>query len=348
MGVEGRASLGEAATVYFGGGTPSLLKPQQIHSVLEVADQTFGLAADAEITLEANPGTLDAAYLAEILSAGVNRLSLGAQSFDPAELSLLRRMHSAEEIDCSMAEARLAGFDNISLDLIFGLPGQTLKGWEANLSKAISLQPEHISLYALTIETETPLERMIAKGILPQPDEDLLADMFEFAMESLARAGYEHYEISNWAVSARFESRHNKVYWWNSPYLGIGAGAHGCLGGYRLANVATIPAYLQAMKDPKPALEFPFSPATAERLPLDLKTIQQETVMLGLRLTREGVSSPAFRNRFGIELEQTFASELKRISDKGLGEWADFPDGKHYRLTNRGIMLGNQAFMEFV
>ncbi len=255
-------------TLYFGGGTPSLLSLAQVERILSALHRTFALAEDAEITLEANPGTVDLAYLQGLRALGVNRLSLGVQSFDEAMLRLLGRIHTAAEAVESYRLARAAGFDNVNLDLIYGLPGQTLAQWQATLAQAVALAPDHLSLYALTLEHDVPLARRIARGELPPPDDDAAAAMYELAEETLATAGYVHYEISNWArrvPSSTFHPfgfaqgkvsrftpnmepgtprngghgtawnvelatcRHNLLYWRNQPYLGFGAGAHSSL-----------------------------------------------------------------------------------------------------------------------
>lgn len=248
----------EPVTLYFGGGTPSLLSLAQVERILSALHRTFALAEDAEITLEANPGTVDLAYLQGLRALGVNRLSLGVQSFDEAMLRLLGRIHTAAEAVESYRLARAAGFDNVNLDLIYGLPGQTLAHWQATLAQAVALAPDHLSLYALTLEHDVPLARRIARGELPPPDDDAAAAMYELAEETLATAGYVHYEISNWArrvPSSTFHPfgfaqgkvsrftpnmepgtgnlelacRHNLLYWRNQPYLGFGAGAHSSL-----------------------------------------------------------------------------------------------------------------------
>ena len=344
-----RAKTNEPAqTVYFGGGTPSLLSIGQVEALLAAVDLSFGLMENAEITLEANPGTLTLDYLRELRASGVNRLSLGVQSFSDAELAQLGRIHTREEALQSILWAKQAGFENLSLDLIFGLPKQSLKAWEYNLQEAIKIHPEHLSLYNLIVEDGTPLAKQIANGEIPAPDDDVAADMYELTMDFLTSAGYEQYEISSWATSPEFESRHNKAYWQMTPYLGVGAAAAGFAENVRTLNTPSIPEYVQRISTQRSALPYPRSAANRESNEVDDFTQMQESMMLGLRLTREGISNAAFRARYGQDISAAFPEEVHRLLAKGLVEWVDFPDGLHVRLTRRGKMLGNQAFMEFV
>ncbi len=337
-----------AHTVYFGGGTPSLLSIGQVEALLAAVERSFGLAENAEINLEANPGTLSFDYLQELRASGVNRLSLGVQSFSDAELAQLGRIHTRAEALESILWARQAGFENLSLDLIFGLPKQSLRAWEYNLQEVIRIHPEHLSLYNLIVEDGTPLAKQIANGEIPAPDDDVAADMYELTMDFLAEAGYEQYEISSWATSPEFESRHNKAYWQMTPYLGVGAAAAGFAENVRTLNTPSIPEYVQRISTQRSALPYPRSAANREYTEVDGFTLMQESMMLGLRLTREGVSNAAFRARYGQDISAAFPEEVHRLLAKGLVEWVDFPDGLHVRLTRRGKMLGNQAFMEFV
>jgi len=337
-----------AQTVYFGGGTPSLLSIRQVEALLAAVDLSFGLMQNAEITLEANPGTLTLDYLRELRATGVNRLSLGVQSFSDAELAQLGRIHTCEEAMESIFWARQAGFENLSLDLIFGLPKQSLRVWENNLREVIRIHPEHLSLYNLIVEEGTPLAEQIANRKIPAPDEDLAADMYELTMDFLASAGYEQYEISNWATSPEFESRHNKAYWQMTPYLGIGAAAAGFAENVRTVNTPSIPVYIRRISDQESTLPFPLSEANNERIFVENFTQMQEIMMLGLRLTREGVSQAEFQHRYGKDMVMVFPQEIARLLDKGLVEWVNLANGQHLRLTRHGRMLGNQAFMEFV
>ncbi len=337
-----------AQTVYFGGGTPSLLSIRQVEALLAAVDLSFGLMENAEITLEANPGTLTFDYLRELRASGVNRLSLGVQSFFDTELAQLGRIHTCEEALKSIHWARQAGFENLSLDLIFGLPEQSLRAWENNLREVIRIHPEHLSLYNLIVEDGTPLAEQIANKEIPAPDDDVAADMYELTMDFLASTGYEQYEISNWATSPEFESRHNKAYWQMTPYLGIGAAAAGFAENVRTLNTPSIPEYICRISDQESTLPFPLSEANTERNIVENFTQMQETMMLGLRLTREGVSHAEFQHRYGKDIMMVFPQEIAHLLDKGLVEWVNLTDGRHLRLTRHGRMLGNQAFMEFV
>ncbi len=334
-------------TVFFGGGTPSLMKGEWIEALIDCIRSEYGLAEDAEISLEANPGTLAPGFTAKLLDAGVNRLSIGVQSYIERDLALLGRIHNSLQASEAILAARRAGFSNISLDLMFGIPGQSLGDWRANLQQAVALQPEHLSLYSLILEPGTQLFDDVESGKLQAASEDLSADMYELAMDTLVEEGFSQYEISNWSRGEAFEARHNKIYWKNQPYLGVGAGAHSSLNGLRVANVPTIEGYIQRVSDLKSNLKDAF-PAAEETLEVDVYTSQQETMMLGLRLTREGVSAIEFKSRYGEEIEDVFPKELERILARKLVEWRTFTDGPHLVLTRGGRLLGNQVFQEFV
>jgi len=324
----------EVSSVYIGGGTPTILSAELLGRVVRPCKDHFVVHADAEITVEANPGSVDAMDLSRLRTIGVNRISLGVQSFNDVMLALLGRMHDAEQAQAAYHLARQAGFDNVNLDLIYGLPGQSLEEWKADLSKAIALRPEHLSLYCLTLEEETPLSRSVSAGDVPNPDPDLAAEMYETAEAELAGAGYVHYEISNWAQQGR-ECRHNLVYWHNEPYLGFGAGAHSFDGVFRYHNVLSPREYVQRMASG--------GEAVAEREEIDRATEMSETMILGLRL-REGVSFSDFQVRFAVAPEQVFADQMKELSDLGLVELK----GGAVRLTNRGRLLGNEVFERFL
>lgn len=242
------AALGRppAATLFFGGGTPSYLPDGALGRIMEAARRAFAVAPDAEITVEANPGDLTAARCESLLRQGVNRLSIGVQSMDNALLQLLGRRHTAAQAAAALESARQAGFSNINLDLMYGLPQQTLAQWRETLAAVTALAPEHLSLYALTLEEGTPMHRWAAEGKIPAPDPDRAADMYQQARETLAAGGYRHYEISNWAQPQR-ECAHNLVYWRNGPYLGVGPGAHSHLGDYRFWTQRPPRAYAAAV-----------------------------------------------------------------------------------------------------
>ncbi len=346
-----------AHTIFFGGGTPSLLTARQFEAILETVHENFDMSADAEVSLEANPGTLSRDYLRGLHRLGFNRISLGVQSAHPDELRQLERIHDYFDVVQAVEWARLAGFDNLNLDLIFGLPEQILRRWQASVDLVLGLHPEHLSLYALTLEHGTPFGRWAARGLMPSLDPDAAADMYEWAEERLAAAGYEHYEISNWAQRGR-QCLHNLQYWRNLPYLGFGAGAHGSANGLRVANVLHIKTYIERCLDVQPR-PFPFSPATVNRQVIPPFVEMQETMMTGLRLTREGISLSAFRKRFGQELVDVFGKEIEELLALDLLEWENIAplqenearEGKGdraLRLTVRGRLLGNQVFMRFV
>jgi oxygen-independent coproporphyrinogen-3 oxidase len=335
-------------TVFFGGGTPSLLSLDQVGEILQTIKDCFELHRDAEITLEANPGTLSQEFLAVLRQTGVNRLSMGMQSARQEELRLIQRQHTFEDVIQCATWAREAGFDNISLDLLFGIPGQSMKDWDFSLEMALALNSEHLSLYSLTIEEGTPFFTWMKKGFFSPADEDLIADMMTHAEERLEKAGFDHYEISNWARKSpdfRYECRHNLQYWRNQPYYGFGAGAHGCADGQRYGNATGIMDYIQLIQNDA-AGTTPGSPAAVEQVDIDEGTAMQETMMLGLRLTREGVSRERFRERFSLDIEDEFGTEIKKLIRQGLLTWTD--GGDVLRLTERGRFVGNRVFMEFV
>ncbi|MEE8392105.1 MAG: radical SAM family heme chaperone HemW [Anaerolineae bacterium] len=324
-------------TIYFGGGTPSILPPDLLAELLHALRSTFHVSQDAEITLEANPGTVNANRLRQLRTSGMNRLSLGVQSAHDDELGLLGRIHTWAEAVETVKAARGADFDNLSLDFIFGLPGQTLARWKETLDAALALSPEHLSLYCLIIEENTPLAKQIAQSPIAPPDPDLAAEMYELAEKTLAEAGFFHYEISNWARAnlKPYVCRHNLTYWRNEPWLGIGAGAHSWLDKRRWANARHPREYIAALEQNN-------IPIT-ETETIDQRMEMGETMMMGLRLA-EGINDIRFRARFGIGLEKVFGEELTRLKDLGLLEW----DGDTARLTERGRLLGNQVFVYFV
>jgi oxygen-independent coproporphyrinogen III oxidase len=333
-------------TLFFGGGTPSLLSAPQFETLLKTIDADYDLQPGFEASLEANPGTVSEAYLKSLRAAGFNRISFGMQTADPGELTLLGRIHDFYDVISAVKWARQASFDQINLDLIFGLPFQSLQTWQSSVEAALRLNPEHLSLYALTVEHGTPLYRWVGRGLVPSPDGDLAADMYDWASERLDKAGYFQYEISNWArkdsSDITMACRHNLQYWRNQPYLGFGAGAHGYAAGYRLADVMHIKTYLERMAQPGlPA--FPFSLATSHSTRVDRHTEMEETMMVGLRLTQEGVSRSSFAKRFGIPVEQVFGKEIQQMAQAGLLE-----AGEILRLTPHGRLLGNQVFMQFI
>jgi len=324
-------------TLYFGGGTPSLLTPAQITCLLAAVRTHFTVEKDAEITLEANPGTVTLASLQGYLAAGINRLSIGIQSLDDPQLALLGRIHSADEARSAFNTARAAGFSNIGIDLMHGLPGQTLDAWQVTLQAAVAMKPEHISVYGLSVEAGTPFAKKAAQGELHLPEEELAAKMFELTAEALCSAGYEHYEISNFARPGR-RSRHNQVYWRRGSYLGFGAGAHSFLKspgyGSRWENPAALAEYAAVVCSQK-------LPGIEESLPRE--EAMSEFMFLGLRML-EGVDSKEFADQFGLELEEAFPNRVGKLCERGLLT----AEGSMLRLTSKGLLLANLVMQEFV
>jgi len=342
-------------TIYFGGGTPSLVPETKLGDILTTIKNHFQLSPNPEITLEANPGTVSKEYFEIIHNLGVNRISLGMQSANQNELTLLERQHSFDDVVRAVEWSRTAGIDNLNLDLIFGLPDQGLQSWLSTLEAALSLQPEHLSLYALTLEHGTPMQRKVEKGILAEPDPDLAADMYEAASVRLAAVGFIQYEISNWArvnySGELYTCKHNLQYWRNLPYLGVGAGAHGFINHYRTVNISTPGGYIKRMSDKSgrtrgPHL-FPSTHATIELNSIDADTEIGETMMMGLRLVLEGISNTEFVRRFGISLYERFGTQINHLISLGLLEWNGTQD-ERLRLTEKGHLLGNQVFKEFI
>jgi oxygen-independent coproporphyrinogen-3 oxidase len=340
-------------TVFFGGGTPSLLSARQFEQIFKTIHKHFDLLDQTELetSLEANPGTLSLDYLRDLHALGFNRLSLGVQSSHPAELRQLERIHDFFDAIDAVSWARRAGFTNLNLDLIYGLPEQSLDRWSVTVKRAVALHPEHLSLYALTVEQGTPFGRWAAHGLMPTPDPDAAAEMYEWAAEHLEEQGYQQYEISNWAKPG-LQCKHNLQYWRNQSYLGFGAGAHGCAAGVRYSNALRIKTYLDRIEKISAALEFPLSPAAVDQQQVSAYVEMQETMMLGLRLTREGVSAAEFAQRFGIQMLDVFGTEIGELIRQGLLEDVATPRGVGIPpiicLTKRGRLLGNQVFIRFV
>lgn len=320
-------------TIYFGGGTPSLLSPAQLQTILAAVGRRFTITADAELTLELNPGELHLEVLREFRGLGINRASFGAQTFDDGELKHLGRTHTAADIRQTFHYLRAAGFDNISLDLIAGLPGQTLEGWARNLDEALSLRPEHLSLYLLEVHEATPLADQIKRGVRPQPDEDLAAEMYRLLMQKVCATGYSHYEISNFCRPG-YESRHNAKYWIGAPYYGFGCAAHSFDGhARRWANQRDTARYVELIENEQsPVVEINALSETDQRA---------ESVFLGLRMLR-GINLKDYRDRFGTDLRQDHAAEIDRLREAGLIEL----DDSLLRLTATGALMSNEVFAE--
>ncbi|MFQ5738264.1 MAG: radical SAM family heme chaperone HemW [Acidobacteriota bacterium] len=321
-------------TVFLGGGTPSELTLTEMAGLVSALRETFALEGTREWTLECNPGTVSLPKLAAIRHLGFNRLSLGVQSFNDGHLRALGRIHDSQEARQAMGWSRQAGFENLNLDLIFALPGQTPAEWRMDLEEALEFGPEHLSLYNLTIEPGTPFATVQACGELRLPEEETAAEMFEMAMDLTAKAGYRHYEISNYARRG-YECAHNQIYWRNQPYLGFGLGAASFMDGVRWANTASFSDYaLHAGTSRVPRLQ-------EERL--EGRRAAGEEVMLRLR-TAEGVRLDQLSTRYGLDLSRTFSDSIDFFLVQGLLE----RQGDRIFLTRRGKLLANPVCAEFL
>ncbi len=315
------ASSGESFdSVFLGGGTPTTMEPADLKALLEHLRASFGMRPDAEITIEANPDTIDEARLRALREVGYTRLSMGAQSFDPSVLAALERVHPPEGVRSAFAAARSAGYDNVSLDLIYGADGETLTSWERTLRETIALAPEHVSAYALTIEPSTPLGRRVAAGLVPPPDPDLQADMFELAGRLLTSAGYQHYEVSNWAKPG-FECRHNLGYWERRPYVGLGAGAHSYRDETRWWNLRPPEQYMSAVETG----DLPIGGSET----LEPADARLEEVFLGLRTFR------------GVPSAEVESDAAVPFLEGGLLAWSN----GSFLPTERGMLLLNELVL---
>lgn len=321
-------------SLYLGGGTPTCLTSGQIFMLISVLRELFSLPPGIEITAEANPGTLNEEKLSLLKEAGCNRLSLGVQSFTPYELQVLGRIHSLQNVYNTYELARRAGFKNIGIDLMYGLPSQTLKGWRDNLQKAIELRPEHISLYQLNIEIGTPFARLVQKGLLEGFDQDVAFLMYSEALSFLAEKGYHHYEISNFALPGN-EAVHNSLYWLNEEYLGLGAGASGYLQGVRYTNEANLEHYQNILQQGRLPV--------AEREIINSDLAMAETMFLGLRLL-EGVSKKEFLKKHGVTIENRYGKVINKLKNQGLLQ----ENSTHLALSKQGVYVANKVFQEFL
>ena len=342
----GPATIG---TIFFGGGTPSYVPQEYIGRLLNVVRSAFALADDAEITLESNPGDIAEERLAGWRAAGVNRLSIGVQSLDDELLRLLGRRHTSQQATDAFRLTQAAGFDSVNLDLMYGLPHQSLDQWRQTLQDTLALRPQHLSLYCLTLEEGTPLEAWVRDGSVPTPDPDLAADMYELAEETADRSSFEHYEISNWALPGH-ACRHNLIYWRNQSYLGVGPGAHSYLQGHRFANLSSPREYIKQISRRADGASTPRDfPSALQDGPVsmveqvDIRMEMGETMMLGLRLT-DGVTEDSFSARFGRGLRDVFGTPIGELEDTGLLQW----NGDRLSLTTRGRLLGNEVFQRFL
>lgn len=321
-------------TIYFGGGTPSLLTANQLEKILKTLRNNFFFAENIEFTLEMNPATVTLEKLQDFKSLGVNRASFGVQTFDDRALKLLARGHDANDARKTFELLRQANFDNISFDLIAGLPNQTLLNWEDNLNQALDLQPEHLSLYLLEIHEATPLAEQIRSKRQPLPDEDLAAEMYELMLEKVAKKGYEQYEISNFS-KPNFESKHNNKYWLCEPVIAFGVSAHSFDGKKRWANERDTNKYVSLIENGESPI--------VEKNELSIKQLSAEFAFLNLRLTR-GLDLNQYKSRFAIDLQAEFTEDLNRLFE---AELIEFSEGR-LKLTHKGMVYSNEVFSIFV
>jgi oxygen-independent coproporphyrinogen-3 oxidase len=323
-----RGRIGPCDTVYIGGGTPSLLNPGQLEAILKRVQANFRLLPNAEITLETNPADLDQASLAAIRALGINRLTIGCQSFDRAILAFLGRRHSANQAIDAIEAARSAGFANIGLDLIYGIPGQGMEAWMDTLRRALSFAPAHLSCYQLTVEPETPLGISFRQGAFPLPDEILQYDFFIKTAEMLEDAGYVHYEVSNFARDMTLASRHNQKYWDHTPYLGLGPSAHSFAANRRWWNYRSVDCYIAALKSGHLPVE------ASEGLTME--QLQLEALYLGLR-TKRGIHLKDYAARYCLDLLARKGDRLTTLQDEGL---IAIEDG-HLYPTRAGLAVAD-------
>ena len=328
-----RARWGDVTTIYIGGGTPTALPIALLTEMLHTLITAAGLPQ--ECTVEANPGTVELHSLTQLRAAGANRLSLGVQSFDDRLLRAIGRIHTAEEAERAFHAARAAGFKNISLDLMYGLPTQTLDDLKTSVNAALALAPEHISVYGLIVEEGTPFAAAKAQGRLALPSEDAAEEMYDYLMEELPARGYARYEISNFA-RAGYESRHNLGYWRNVPYLGVGAAAHGYVDGVRWGNEPDTEKYIRAIQTGRSVR----TPEDAERT---RENAMEEYAFLALR-TREGIDEADFHRTFGVKIDTVYGAVIEKYITQGLLRRAN----GFTALTNAGMKLGNEVFAAFL
>ncbi|PYI51956.1 radical SAM family heme chaperone HemW [Paenibacillus flagellatus] len=321
-------------SIFVGGGTPTVLTPEQMRYFLDTVNAHFpDRTADCEVTMEANPGTTDPDKLAAMREGGVNRISFGVQSFDNALLAAIGRIHNTDDVYRSIENARKAGFDNLSIDLMLGLPNQTTDTLNRTIDEALRLGLEHYSAYSLKIEENTLFHTLYHKNKLPLPDEDEELEMYLTVMRRLKEAGYGQYEISNFAKPGR-ESRHNTTYWRNRAYYGLGAGAHGYAGGRRHVNIKGVQAYIDACADGLPI---------KESHEVSRQEAMEDFMMVGLRLL-SGVSDADFRSQFGLSIEAAFGETIRSLTERQLL----LAEGNGYRLSERGVLFGNDVFGAFL
>jgi oxygen-independent coproporphyrinogen-3 oxidase len=328
-------------TIYFGGGTPSIVEPDHLASLISASRRAFDVVDTAEITIEINPATFTREKINAWIAAGINRASVGAQSFIDRELSSLSRTHTAGDTLRTVEQLREAGLQNISLDLIAGLPGQTLSDWRLNLDRALKLRPEHLSLYLLEVKEGTQLYAQLKRRKLEQPDDDLAADMYNLICDATAEAGYEQYEISNFALARQetesfsLRSKHNMKYWTGTPFYGMGCGAHSYDGRARWVNTLKTESYMEEVNRT--------GRAVSERRELNDDERASEALFMGLRLV-EGIDLDAFCLEYGLDVREKFRDELTRLEEAGLVRVSE----SRLALTDRGRLLSNEVFVYFI
>ena len=320
-------------TLYIGGGTPTALSAPQLEVLLDGLTKNLDLSVLEELTIEANPGDLDEDKIAVLKNSAVNRVSLGVQTFDDKMLKKIGRSHLEKDIYENIDRLKLAGFDNISIDLIYALPGQTMDQVKDNVAKAIALDIPHMSLYSLILENHTVFMNRMRRGKLPLPKEEVEAEMFEYIIAELERAGFEHYEISNFSKSG-FESRHNLMYWDNAEYYGIGAGASGYVNGVRYKNHGPIRHYLKAVEEGN---------ARIHEEHLSLREQMEEEMFLGLR-KKTGVSKARFEEKFSTSFENLYGQVVRDLCHQGLLQ----VEGQQIRMTKKGLFLGDTVAERFI
>lgn len=332
--VEVTDTMRNVDTIYFGGGTPTTLSIEQLESILKSCQLKFAIEANSEITTEANPGTIDAEYFQGLRGIGFNRISFGVQSFDDAELKMIDRVHDADEARDAVKQARQAGFANISIDLIAGLPEQRMETWQRNLTEAFALETEHISVYLLELYKDAPLLHRIERGELRAIDEDLTVAMYYALVDAAEQHGFRHYELSNWARPG-YESQHNLKYWMGAPYWAFGVSAAGYDGESRWSNTRNIHEYLQRIEKGESPI--------AERTSLDEDDKQSEAIFLKLRL-HDGVDLRSHQTQFGVDVRTRYADDLQRLQEAGLIELNE----KSLKISRAGKVLANEVFQAFV
>lgn len=321
-------------SIFIGGGTPTCLSSEQLVSIVEACGRYFTIENFAEITVECNPGTVDSGKFLKLRQAGVNRISIGVQSYQQRLLSFLGRIHDWNQVTQAIRDCRESGIENLNLDLIFGIPGQTIDDWKKSLRRLVDLEPEHISAYNLKIEDGTPLQRAVQEGRIAPCDEELELEMYLYCMDYLIANGYEHYEISNFARPG-YQSRHNLTYWRNEEYLGIGPAAHSWLHGRRFSNTENVEVYITRLRNGESVVDSELNLTKEEEI--------SETVFLGLRLL-EGLDLKRFQQRYGVSLTELFPQQIRKLKELGLVELGP----ERLKLTSKGLPLANEVFAEFI